>query len=143
MVVTFHTVTASATRDTGLEGHAVTWFECGGVLTGIDHLPGTLVTEDERVFDDNVPDTTVFVVVHVGAADTHFSYGDEDVVRAWRWSGSVLKLELVWFDQHRGSHMRICVIQVLINLADGTEPPWSAVSVPSREAGRDTPTRGR
>jgi hypothetical protein len=99
-------VTASAARDTWLEGHAVTRVECTDVCTDVDYFPRTLMTEDERVFDDKVPDTTVFIVVHVGAADTDLPYGDEDAVRIWRWSGAVLKLELVWFGQHCRLHIR-------------------------------------
>jgi hypothetical protein len=91
-------VTTSATRGTWLEGHTVTRFECGDVFARLDDLSGTLVTEDDRALDDGIPDTAVLVVVNVGAADPHLSHGDEDVVRAGRWPGTVVKLELVRFD---------------------------------------------
>jgi hypothetical protein len=98
VVVALLAVTASTTRGAGFEGDAVSRFECRDVFTDVDDLAGTLVTEDEWALDDDVPDTTVLVVVDVGAADSHFPHGDEDVVRTGRWPGAVPKLELVRFD---------------------------------------------
>jgi hypothetical protein len=98
VVLTLLAVTTPATRDAWLDGDAVARFEPGDVFTDIDDLSGAFVTEDEWVFDDEIADTTVLVVVDVGAADPHLSHGDEDVVRAWRWSATLLKLELVRFE---------------------------------------------
>jgi hypothetical protein len=98
VVISLLAVTTSAARGTGLESDAVTRFERGDVFADIDDLSGTLVTEDEWVFDDDISDTAVLVVVNVRAADAHLSHGDEDVVRTRRWSGTVSELELVRFD---------------------------------------------
>jgi hypothetical protein len=98
VVVALLAVTASTTRGAGFESDTVSRLECRDVRTDVDDLAGALVAEDEWVLDDDVPDAAVLVVVDVGAADSHFPNGDENVVRTGRWPGAVLKLELVRFD---------------------------------------------
>jgi hypothetical protein len=88
----------------GFERDAVPRFVISNVLADFDDLTGALVPEDERVFHDVVPDTTVFVVVDVGATDTHVSHGYKYLVGAGRRSGTVLQLELSWFYQYSSSH---------------------------------------
>ncbi|SEP08233.1 hypothetical protein SAMN04487948_11358 [Halogranum amylolyticum] len=84
----------STTRNTWLEGDAITRFEFGDVITDIDNLSRTLVAEDEWVFDDVISDTTVFVIVNVGTTDSNVSNGDEDVVWTWRRLRTILEFKL-------------------------------------------------
>ncbi len=76
----------------------------GYVLADLDDFASALVSEDERVLDDVVANTTVFVVVDVGATDAHVAHGNEYVIGPGRRSGTVLQLELSRFYQYSSSH---------------------------------------
>jgi hypothetical protein len=95
VVVTALAVGTTPTRNARFERDAVAGFERGYIFTHLDDLSGALVAEDERIFDDVLPDTAVFVVVNVRSTDTDVADGHEDVVWTRRRLRTVLQFELV------------------------------------------------
>jgi hypothetical protein len=78
-------VLASPTGDTRFQGHPVARLDSGDGLAHSGHLARALVTENQRILDDEVADATVFVVVDVRPTDAHLPHPDQHFVGGRFW----------------------------------------------------------
>jgi hypothetical protein len=76
------TFTATATRDAGLERHAIADRVAGHLLRHLDDHAGRFVAQDDSRANLVLTDPAVLVIVDVGAADTDGAQLDQQIVCA-------------------------------------------------------------
>src|SRR4051794_6869281 len=97
---------AAGVGDARLHADPVARFELGHGRADLDHLARRLVAEDHRLLDDERPDGTVRVVVHVAAAHPDGPQRHPHVARPKHLvDGDVPQLDLVLALQHQRLHV--------------------------------------
>lgn len=70
---------AAAARAAGIDGNPVADCQCGDALTQRFDRTGNLMTEDNRLFDPDRPETAIVIIMQIGATNATRPNPDEDL----------------------------------------------------------------